>query len=451
MAYDKKNYVITTAQRGGIPNWNFLESLVTYCKHNNAELIILPTNGMYPSSTKQDQEEVLDSYLQNNFKIVDYDMKLNNKIAIRNFPVKAQQIIPLTSWGRFVQYDQSAIMPSPKLMQKCYANSNQDLPKVLMSTGAITEPHYKENSWGKKAELDHKYAAIVVNVIDGRKYHFRQLVSTDKGVFYDIGVKYDGKNKPAKESLEAMILGDTHVGFTDPDVQKATEQLILRLNPKNILYHDICDAYSINHHHENDLVIQSRKANKNIDSLEEEVMSVGEYLKYMSKLSPDSKHVVVKSNHDEAIDRYIKEGRFIKDRKNMTFAMKLFDNAVKEQKDTLQYAIELAIGKLPKNIVFLSSDVDFKVKDWQLANHGHRGPNGARGNPRNLEGAVGRGIFGHFHSPEIFRDIWVVGTSTYLDLEYNKGFPSNWLQTHALLHPNGKPQLINIIEGTYEG
>ena len=445
-----EKYVVTTAQRGAEPNHQFLESLQTYCKQNKAQLIILPTNGRFPSSTKEDQEEVLDEYLTNNFKIVDYDLKLNNKLSIRALPTKAQQMIPLTSWGRFVQYDNSAIMASPKLMQKCYANSVQGLPKILMSTGAITKPNYKDNSWGTKARLDHKYAAIIVEVKDKDDFHYRQLVSDNKGVFYDLGIKYDGKSQPQKESIDALVMGDVHVGLTDPKVIEATNRLIKELKPKAIIYHDLFDCYSVNHHHQDDLIIQAQKATNGKDSLEDEVRNVGEYLSDMVKQAPKyARHLIVKSNHNEALDRYLKEGRFIKDPTNLVFASKLMANAVSEERDNLEYAVELAYGRIPDRVEFLPADRDYKIKGMQLSSHGHKGPKGSRGNVRNLETSFGKGMFGHFHSPEIFRDIWVVGTSTYLNLDYTKGFPSDWIQGHGIVHPNGKPQLINIIEGQY--
>lgn len=447
---EPKTYVITTAQRGALPNWEFLKSLETYCQHNNAELIILPTNGRYPSSTKADQEEVLHPYLQANFRNVDHDLKLNSKIWIRDFPVKAQQMIPLTSWGRFVQYDRSAIMASPKLMQRCYPNSNQDLPKILMSTGAVTRPHYKNNSWGEKAKLDHRYAAIVVEVKDEETYHYRQLNSLVNGTFYDLGIRYRGEETPSKEPVDALVLGDVHVGVTDPKVVDATYRLIEELEPKHILYHDLCDCYSVNHHHLNDIVLQAQKSRNGEDSLFDEAKAVGQYLTEMVARSPKkTKHLVVKSNHDEAIDRYLREGRFAQDPQNLRFAAELLINAIDEEKDTLERAVELAHRKLPKQVKFLQPDKDFKIRGWQLASHGHYGPRGRRGSVRSLEGVMGRGIVGHFHSPQIFRDIWVAGTSTRLDLHYTRGHPSDWLQAHVVLSPNGKPQLVNIIDGEY--
>jgi len=158
------NYIITTAQRGAKPNYDFFNNLSFFSKENNAEILVLPTNGKYPSSTITDQEETIHPYIRENFRIVDGDMKLNNSLYIRNFPTKAQQMIPTTSWDRFVRSEQSAIMASPKIFVKPQANQKGKYPKVLMSTGACTLPNYKSHlAIGRKAMEDHVQGAIARN------------------------------------------------------------------------------------------------------------------------------------------------------------------------------------------------------------------------------------------------------------------------------------------------
>ena len=48
----KENYVITTAQKGAKPHWEFLRGLEKYCKANHADLLILPTNGKKTTSRR---------------------------------------------------------------------------------------------------------------------------------------------------------------------------------------------------------------------------------------------------------------------------------------------------------------------------------------------------------------------------------------------------------------
>ena len=62
---------------------------------------------------------------------------------------------------------------------------------------------------------------------------------------------------------------------------------------------------------------------------------------------------------------------------------------------------------------------------------------------------VGKAIVGHTHSPGIFKNAMIVGTSSIFDPEYKEGTGNDWIHTHAFLYPNGKAQLVNIIEGEY--
>ena len=436
-------YIITTAQRGGLPNWNFLKGLESYAKLHKTKILILPTNGRYPSSTKLDQNEILHSYLTNNFEVVEGDHNLTKKLDIRFFPVKAQQMDPTTSWDRFVGYDKSAIMPSPKQRMRVVPTSNTETPKVLMSTGAITQPNYKPNSWGTKAKLDHIFGAVIVDLKQDGKFDFRQLRATQNGVFYDLGTRFDGEQTPVKERLEALIMGDYHCEQVNLKMLKDTYQLIDELNPKYIVFHDLFDGFSINHHDTNMLVYKTWKKTNQHTSLEAELYRVGQHLTAMKKNSKDSKLIVVKSNHDEVIDRYLEAGRFVDDPENIDIALKLFQE-MRKGNDPLKRGIEIAYGKIP-GVKFLSRDDDFKIRGWQLANHGDLGANGGRAGIRSLEQACGKAIYGHAHTPQIYRNVFVVGTSTGLKLNYNRG-PSSWLNTHALLPANGQPQLINYIK-----
>jgi hypothetical protein len=57
-------------------------------------------------------------------------------------------------------------------------------------------------------------------------------------------------------------------------------------------------------------------------------------------------------------------------------------------------------------------------------------------------------IAGDCHSPGIDEGAYRVGTSTLLKRGYNPG-PSGWLNTHAIVYPNGKRTLVNIINGAW--
>jgi hypothetical protein len=57
-------------------------------------------------------------------------------------------------------------------------------------------------------------------------------------------------------------------------------------------------------------------------------------------------------------------------------------------------------------------------------------------------------IIQHAHTPGIVDGCYQGGTSTYLELEYNRG-PSSWAQTHCVIYANGKRALYTIINGEF--
>jgi hypothetical protein len=98
--------------------------------------------------------------------------------------------------------------------------------------------------------------------------------------------------------------------------------------------------------------------------------------------------------------------------------------------------------------LWLTDDYPFIVEGIYLGFHGDRGPNGARGSIKNMSKIGAKTVIGHTHSPGIEKGCYQVGTSTWLSLGYTSG-PSSWHNTHCLVHPNGKRQLVNIVDGEW--
>jgi hypothetical protein len=469
-----KTYIITTAQRGANPNENFLNGLETLRKERDGNLWIMPTNGRQTTSKRGEDRDEEDK-IQNSIRdwamnhekteiIFDDEMsevgmaekrKLNQSLYAVNYPVKAQQMIPLTSWDRHVKVDKSAIIASPKMMMSPEPNSKQSLPKILMSTGAMTMPSYKNNNWGTHAYLDHDFAAVLVEVVDDHRYHFRQLAANNKGVFYDLGKRYDGITAPKKENIELMVLGDLHSGETDPEVLKATLKMMREFNPGYVVIHDLFSGLSVNPHEQENEIKRARAANEGYDLLGKELYRCGEMLSRLKKNLPTgSEIVIVRSNHDTFLDRYLQKADFRKSNgKNLSLLYKLsadlIENPIEELAGgALKLGIQRTYGNI-EGVRFLRRDEDFKKRGWQFAVHGDQGPGGSKNMGIRTQARVyGKSVTGHSHHPGIFRDAWKVGTSSKLDLGYNEG-ASNWMHTHLLFYSNGQAQLVNIMDGKY--
>lgn len=373
------------------------------------------------------------------------DTRLNENIRVSHYEIRPQQIDPVTGLGRFTQEDSSTIFASPKQRMKVIPNGGE-YPKVLMTTGAVTHPNYRNNRVGRIARLDHVYGAIVVEVDDKDKFQFRQLTSLKNGKFYDLGTLYDG-DTVSEARPEALVLGDWHVGDTSPEVREETFKMFEVYSPKRVLLHDFFNGHSINHHELGKVVSQAKGYAQHGLNLETELkMCYDELHEIASHLPDDTEIVLVRSNHDEFLHRYLQDGRFINEPQNVLIASRLLTSYL-EGKDPLEQGLS-GFGRLPSGVKFLGRDEDYKVRGWQLGQHGDVGANGARGSIRSTENALGKSISGHRHTPEIQRNTFVVGTSTTLQLDYTRGF-SSWMNTHAMVYDNGKAQLVNIIDGKH--
>lgn len=458
-----KIYVITSAQAGeseeiktqegkekifgdkGKPNYNLLESLEKYCDYRKAELVILPMAGKNAGEIElhpeiADRKEVLWKRKK----------KLNSNIYISDMIVPPQNVDCASGRGRFVARDQTLIMAHTKQRVKAFPNSNFDLPKILVGTGAMTFPNYTEtNHRGDAAKRDHTYGAIVVEIVDDQIFHFRNIRALANGKFIDLGLEFNKNNKPRKAKLEALVLGDLHIGDTNPEVRTANYEMIDEFNPKRLFIHDLFNGHSVNHHDWGKLVTLVREVYmKGRADLKVELEQCYEELCSISKAMKNKEVVIVASNHNEFLDKYLETVRLKDDPLNAYLASQLMSKMM-EGEDPVKAGLE-KIGKIPKNVTFLKRDEDYKVLGWQLGSHGDRGMSGGRGSMVAREFAHGKSITGHTHVPEILRDTYVVGTSTYLNLPYTKGSPSAWMDSNAMLWENGTAQLVNIIYGEWK-
>lgn len=439
-----KRYIITSAQANAAVNNEFYTSLTTYAKHLNAELLILPMQGKHVNEERLSKKLMQHELIYGNFK-------LNDKIKIRDFKVKPQAIRPLTGLESLVKGDKSAIIAGTKQNLRAVPNSNTRMAKLLMTTGAITLPNYNlKHRVGNIALQDHEYGAVIVEILDHKYYHVRQIRSLKNGKFYDLGTFVNGEDIVEGVRARSLICGDLHLGMEDKPAVAETIEMIKLYKPKEVFAHDLFNAGSISHHNINDLVALHRNYARNHLSLEEELQYDTQIIKQLLNTIPDDgKIYVVASNHNEALSRWLKEGRFIHEPQNAELGCELLKamfNGLNPLEIALSYFMDI-----PENLIFLERGEDTRILGYELAEHGDRGPNGARGTPNNHSRTLEKSITGHSHSPFKFRNTYKVGTLCSLDQEYNQGGTSSWLLGNGLLHSNGIPQLIHIINGHHRG
>lgn len=442
-----KRFVITSAVQGCAAHKGFYKSLKSYCEKNDALLLVMLCKD--PAAAVGD---TLDPLL-NQEEIIFENIGLNDNIFCNSIKLSAKHIDPLTGLSRLGQRDGSFIYASPKQRLKMVPTSNTKPPVAIMTTGAVTVPNYKTERYlsdrtGVIAHNDHVLGAIVVEIQDDTYFHFRQLQADRQGSFADLDRYYQG-DSASKMRPEALVLGDWHSGETDQTAAKATFDMITTLRPRRIIIHDGFNARAISHHEERNKILRAQRANEGELNLAKELQDYARDLDVFANLIPDLEEIiVVKSNHDEHLDRYLTEGRYLEDPSNHALSLRLAAVMV-EGGDPVKAGVEM-MGLKSKKIRWLNRDEDFKIARVELGAHGDMGANGARGSLRAMENAYGNSISGHSHTAEILRGAWQVGTLSKLKLAYNRG-PSSWTHTNCVLHRNGGRQLLSIFNGRWRG
>ena len=435
-------YLISTVQYSSLVNHNLLKNMLLFADTHDVSKIYL-----YVMPGKHKDETILpgigdDPRIEFLF-LGKEGMKLNSNLKLHDTAILASQINPLTGFQMKLHRDFSYILPSPKIRYLSIPNTSVH-PRFLATTGALTHGNYKmHTAQGRKASLEHQYGFSYVKVKNNRVFYFHPVEAMKNGNFNYARELYKG-GKVLDQQPEALVLGDWHCGDTCPKTRKRTLIMIEQLKPKRVVFHDLFNGHSINHHERKSNFARARAWRGQSHILEQEVEECLAELNYFAERYPDIEFLVAESNHDIFLYRYLDEESFMQDGQNMEFASVLFGAILdKSGQPSLQTAMEL-VGDVATNVTFLKEDDELRVNGVCLSQHGHRGVNGARGSGQSFSNYNLKLITGHEHSPKMYANGMVVGTSTHLKLNYTKG-PSSWLNAHGLLYKSGKYTLLTII------
>lgn len=446
-----KRFIITAAQNATPINDDFFASLRQYSAHNDAELVVIPIRYKNPTSRwpqSQANAEVWDPilapYLYNQRK------KLNdNLILLADIKTVPTATKPLSGFESITGAS-SGVLGHTKIQMESIATPQGRYPKLLTTTGAVTMKNYTDTKAGKKGEFHHSYAALVVEII-GKKFFFRH-VNWDGTGFYDLTKYYTPHGAEKARRPLALVFGDTHRAAICPTVERVTYGpggMVETLDPEHLVFHDLHEAASTNHHVRKDPFAQVAKRVNLLHLVKEEVM---QDVMWLARVCKGRRGVIVPSNHDDFLARWLREQDWRHDPENAEFYLETALHLVREIKagNECPHPFTHWVNKLKGNapITCLERDQSFTLGGVELAMHGDKGPNGARGSRQNLRRIGVKTIVGHSHSPGIEEGCYQAGTSTPLRLDYNSG-PSSWLNAHVILYANGKRAILPIIDGLW--
>lgn len=455
-----KTYLITAAQNATPVHTGFWKSLERAREFYNAELVVIP--GRYKNPTSQwtqgnDEHEwwcpeVL-PYL------FDGRMKLNDRIMILG-DVKIQWAAqtPLSSMDAFTR-NMSGIIGHGKRALRSIATPQHKQPKLMLTTGACTLPNYTDTKQGALGEFNHCFGALIVE-IDEDVFFVRELNADRRGAFIDLDMEFTPEGvKQAKRAL-SISMGDVHQRFILRHVIEATftakNSMVNLLRPEYLIWHDVLDFHTRNHHHKDDWITGYGKWKSGKESVREELEEAIEFVN--EKTPKNCQSVIVSSNHDRALLRWLKEADFKKDPVNLPFYLEIAAEVAKsarmsesgvEYDDPFILCARKYARKLrAKNVQFLEQGKSFVLSNVEYGLHGDNGPNGSRGTTKNLSTIGIKVTKGHNHTAEIVDGCYSAGKSTGM-LEYEAGGPSSHSNAHVIQYANGKRAIFFIINGRY--
>jgi len=439
----KKRFIITWAQNDTQVHDDFVTNLEAYAKHIDASVHVIAGRYKKPTSVSTDTScetwpERIEQYLDAGRHEIHKHMWIMSDIKIQPTAVN-----PMTGLEGMSGIN-SCVFGSPKSQMETIPVLEGSLPKLMLTTGACTLRNYTDSKAGKKGEFHHVLGFVVVEIKDSSVFFVRQVTATDDGSFTDLYNKVQNGKVTKVKKLAAAVLGDLHYGQHDERIIGKTLEMLKDLKPDHLVLHDVFDGLSINHHESNDPFIQYKREIDGTNSLRNEVDQMLNGLKDFEKYNV----VVVRSNHDDFLDRWLKATDWRK------------AGTLKNSLEYMEYGALLLKGEAPNGVIpylinkrypkfkTLGRSDSYVVNGWELGQHGDIGSNGTRGSLLQFRKLNTKIVVGHYHSPGRKDGALAVGTSTKLRVNYNLG-PSGWLHSHVIIHEDAKAQHINFIKGEF--
>lgn len=448
-------FVFTSAQNNTGINEDFWKSLLHFCSDKGAQLGVARFSYNKNGWAKQGGQSKFDVDADDAIwyapeiepYIIDRQVKVcEGLVFCAELDILPTAVTPLNGLDSYTG-KHSAIVPHAKMQMKSLATMKYEDAKFLYSTGACTLRNYIERRAGQIASHHHIYGAMYVEIDEEGVWFARQINADDTGVFYDLDKVYTPQGAFSAEDIgkPVITLGDIHIEKLDPTAWRATEDMLLQLQPEAVILHDLIDFEARNHHNKRDPLFLANQFYNRDQTVEGAFKLAGSFITDLNKNFPGTKVYAIRSNHDIALMQWLREGSTFIDPPNARFwhelNFKLHEALEKGyQKDMYSYAMYKSAAM---SVTFIQEDESLVINGIEYGLHGHRGPNGARGNPSGYRQIGARANTGHTHSAGIIDGVWTAGVLGNLDMGYNIG-PSSWSHSNIIAYPNGKRQIITI-------
>ena len=454
-----KRYIVTSAQSNTLVHTATWANILAYAEHTDADILVSPfvyrqhrQAVRYAKKGEADESE----YWWDK-RVAPYLCDVRRNLApgldfCGELQISPTAVSPLSGLDSYTGRA-SSIIPHARFAVRSVATQKGHGAKLLYTTGTVTRPNYIQAKAGQKAQFSHGLGGLIVEVDEDGTWFVRQLDADASGQFYDLGNRVVGGVVSDRHSPAALVWGDIHVHWLEPWMKElgwGRGGILNTLHPRVQVFHDLLDFRSQNHHDLKKPWVTFRKIEAGTADVRRELDQAREFLKFATR--PKVRTVVVASNHDEALDRWLQETDWRKDLSNAAVHLEL--NAKALQAGGSFNPAASGIGPV-EGVTFLGRDDSVVVcKRYgggvELALHGDLGAGGSRGSLKQFANTGRRVVVGHSHTAAWVDGCVQVGVAGNLDMGYNKGL-SAWTHTNALVYPNGKRALFTVFDKRWKG
>lgn len=452
-----RRFIFSSVQDGTKIHEQFLTNLEAYAKYWDAEIHIAGYTYNKSLFTEHNKHKVryherVEKYLTNNQ--FDVGGKLlfcgeMNTLPTAVKPLEGFQTYTRKKWG---------IFPHPRISLESVATMFKEPAKLIMTTGSVSMPNYVPKKAGIRAEFHHVIAAVLVELDEDGDVFCRHLIAEKDGSFQDLSFRVvDGKVSDGHR-VEAITWGDIHFEMIDPEVAEACwgdegehNGIVDVLEPKYQFFHDVADFRARNHHNIGDHHFRFEMYSKGTENVDEVMGGVAEFLASTSRAFCQS--VVVESNHDKMLLKWLKGADYRNDPVNAVFFLDcqkaIYGSIAADEQDFSIFEYVLRKHLPLAHVEFLRESSSFTIcgNAIECALHGHKGANGAKADIKQFAKMGPKANVAHTHSAAIFEGIYQAGTTSKLDLGYNRGGLSSWNHSHIVTYPSGKRVILTMQRG----
>lgn len=444
-------FLITYAQNETAVNLPFFNNLKAYANMIGAQILVV--KGHYNTSAFSGQVKGDPDWYAEEIRpyLVDADQFLGYYQGV--FLNAETNILPTTLYpanagGALIGNSQAIILGHTKQQAKTLPVMKGEPVRWVYSTGSITVRNYVTSAAGAKAEADHAYGALLVEVCSESLQWYARHLRADEltGAFYDLNLFIENGMINISEKPFSMVLGDIHAEKLDPEFWGRTLGFIDHYKPQKVVLHDILDFSSRNHHRRDSGHFLASTLGQTV---EDDLITVSNTLVQLRNVVENGDLIVVYSNHDDALIRWLDCNKYDprKDPVNAVTYHKLNAAVYADiiNKEPERPILETALSELQLDsaqATFLLLDQSCNVNGVEVGFHGDKGVNGSKGSPVLYSKQGISMVAGHTHSPSMYGDVTTVGCCN-LEQGYNKGM-SSWALCHAIIYPNGHKTLITL-------